>query len=67
MLLWEVAFQWKLTKQTIDLPLGCLQGAGVVGGVLMERVHCAPQLREHLACTGLGFSAWVCGWRVDGL
>ena len=22
----EVAFEWELTKETIDLPLGCLQG-----------------------------------------
>ena len=24
--LFEVAFEWELTKETIDLPLGCLQG-----------------------------------------
>jgi len=24
--LFEVAFVWELTKETIDLPLGCLQG-----------------------------------------
>jgi len=27
----EVAFEWELTKETIDLPLGCLQG-GEGGG-----------------------------------
>ena len=25
--LWEVAFEWELTEETIYLPLGCLQGA----------------------------------------
>ena len=24
--LWEVAFKWRLNKETIDLPLGCLKG-----------------------------------------
>jgi len=24
-----VSFVWELTKETIDLPLGCLQGGGV--------------------------------------
>ena len=27
--LFEVAFVWKLTKQTIQLPLGCLWGGAV--------------------------------------
>ena len=26
--LFEVAFVWELTKETIDFPLGCLQGGG---------------------------------------
>jgi len=26
--LFEVAFVWELTKENIDLPLGCLQGGG---------------------------------------
>ena len=30
--LFEVAFVWELTKETIHLPLGCLQG-----GVYLER------------------------------
>jgi len=27
--LFEVAFVWELTKETINLPLGCLQGGDV--------------------------------------
>ena len=30
--LFEVAFVWELTKETIVLPLGCLQGGGRAGG-----------------------------------
>ena len=26
--LWEVAFEWEFTKETIYLPLGCLRGGG---------------------------------------
>ena len=29
--LFEVAFVWELTKETIVLPLGCLQGGGCAG------------------------------------
>ena len=34
-----VAFVWELTKETIDLPLGCLQGG--VGSHTQEQEHCA--------------------------
>jgi len=27
----EVAFEWELTKETIDLPMGCLQGGACLG------------------------------------
>ena len=35
--LFEVAFVWELTKETIHLPLGCLQGGSDVKNVQMHR------------------------------
>ena len=34
--LFEVAFEWELTKETIHLPLGCLQG-----GCSLRSLSCA--------------------------
>jgi len=33
--LYEVVFVWELTKETIHLPLGCLQGASTKAKVVM--------------------------------
>jgi len=32
-----VAFVWELTEETIDLPLGCLQGGGVRASSVISR------------------------------
>ena len=45
--LFEVAFVWELTKETIHLPLGCLQGGNAA------RSLC-------ILCEGVRGSAWVC-------
>ena len=39
----EVAFEWELTKETINLPLGCLQGGcgGTSGWALRPLVAAA--------------------------
>ena len=60
--LFEVAFIWELTQETIDLPLGCLQGGGTEGGSDKERnalpwragaalrtVHYSPLSKSQLA------------------
>ena len=49
--LFEVAFVWELTKETIHLPLSCLQGgveeAGAYGAVEMS----PPVLTNHTGVT----------------
>ena len=37
--LFEVAFVWELTKETIHLPLGCLQGGECFIDNLLVRIH----------------------------
>ena len=39
-----MAFVWELTKETIDLPLGCLQGG-------LAREPNTPLYPAHIACT----------------
>ena len=38
--LWEVAFEWELTKETIYLPLGCLQGGSSPLSILKDPSVC---------------------------
>ena len=40
--LFKVAFVWELTKETIRLPLGCLQGGSALPGRGRQRVGLAP-------------------------
>ena len=55
--LFEVAFVWELTKETIYLPLGCLQG----GSAVWVRVHSphSPSRQEQLV--DLNISDLPCG------
>ena len=57
-----VAFVWELTKETIDLPLGCLQGGRTLRGIhRMSFEHFIPtcthlfhQALGSFVCAGLG-------------
>ena len=42
--LFEVAFVWELTKETIVLPLGCLQGGEPFESAQPTILTCAPIL-----------------------
>ena len=63
--LFEVAFVWELTKETIHLPLGCLQGGDLVGvdvatlegiHVLLQHLHLPHNTGlAFILCTGLAF------------
>ena len=57
-----VAFVWELTKETIHLPLGCLQGGSSLKYGVQEERGCFLQGREETA-KGLheqGGEAWIC-------
>ena len=43
--LFEVAFVWELTNETIVLPLGCLQGGGVISTCLGPHTCLSPTPR----------------------
>ena len=58
----EVAFEWELTKETIYLPLGCLQGGG--GGVVCEPDGEGRHRVEGLAESGL--MVWAVGLKLQG-
>ena len=38
----EVAFVWELTKETIHLPLGCLQGGSAFDAISSPRLRAIP-------------------------
>jgi len=46
-LLFEVAFAWQLTKETIHLPMGCLQGGEY--NWARHKAHCAQKLQYKMA------------------
>ena len=43
----EVACEWELTKETIYLPLGCLQGGGPADAHLLEAEEVLPRRERH--------------------
>ena len=57
-----VAFVWELTKETIYLPLGCLQGGEADGLPLLDRRRTRTRARRWCTCsrTRSGCSRWWC-------
>ena len=55
--LWEVAFEWELTTETINLPLGCLQGgAGREECEVRHMLYSGDTTSRRMA--GLGIQRW---------